>query len=72
MILEGSGNTDPSRSRIIEYEQYRKDRSIVWVESNCRFLRDKNFLIINGSAKNTLTSAPILVHHGIWISMISN
>ncbi len=42
MILEASGNADPSRSRIIEYEQYRKDRSIVWVESSCRFLRDKN------------------------------
>ena len=42
IMLEASGNVDPSRSRIIEYEQYRKDRSIVWVESSCRFLRDKD------------------------------
>jgi PAS domain S-box-containing protein len=40
LAAEAAGNSDPDRSRIIEYQQYRKDSSIVWVESNCRFLRD--------------------------------
>jgi PAS domain S-box-containing protein len=40
MMAEVSKNDDPDRSRIIEYKQYRKDKSIAWVESNCRFLRD--------------------------------
>jgi PAS domain S-box-containing protein len=42
ITVEASGKNDPSRSRIIEYQQYTKDRSIVWVESNCRFLRDRD------------------------------
>jgi PAS domain S-box-containing protein len=40
IMAEVSEKNDPNRSRIIEYKQYRKDKSIVWVESNCRFLRD--------------------------------
>ncbi|MFO7884315.1 MAG: cache domain-containing protein, partial [Desulfobacteraceae bacterium] len=40
ITVEASGKKDPHRSRIIEYKQYKKDRSIIWVESNCKFLRD--------------------------------
>jgi PAS domain S-box-containing protein len=40
IMADGLEKNDPYRSRIIEYKQYTKDRSIVWVESNCRFLRD--------------------------------
>jgi PAS domain S-box-containing protein len=52
LAAEAAGNSDPDRSRIIEYQQYVKGNSIVWVESNCRFLRDseqipRGFLIIS-------------------------
>jgi PAS domain S-box-containing protein len=40
LTAEAAGTSDPERSRIIEYQQYRKDGRIIWVESNCRFLRD--------------------------------
>ncbi len=40
MALEASGTADPSRSRIIEIEQSKKDISIVWVEVACSFIRD--------------------------------
>ena len=39
---ETTEKLDPGRTRIIEYEQYRKDKSIVWVESNCRFMFDQD------------------------------
>ncbi len=42
MMVEASGTADPKRSRIIEYEQYRRDETIVWVEASCKFLRDRN------------------------------
>jgi PAS domain S-box-containing protein len=42
MMAEASGSADLSRIRIIEYEQYKKDRSTAWVESHCKFLRDKD------------------------------
>jgi PAS domain S-box-containing protein len=41
MMMEASGNADPFRTRIIEFEQYTQDRSTVWVEVSCSFLRDK-------------------------------
>ena len=40
IMLEASGNADPSRTRIIEFKQNKKDLSIVWVEASCSFLRD--------------------------------
>jgi PAS domain S-box-containing protein len=42
IATDASGIPDPDRSRIIEHELCRKDKSRVWVESNCRFLRDGN------------------------------
>ena len=39
--LEASGEADPSRTRTIEVEQYRKDGSTVWVEVKVSFLRDR-------------------------------
>ncbi len=41
MIAETSGTADPFRTLILEYEQYKKDNTTVWVESNCKFLRDQ-------------------------------
>src|SRR5664280_798861 len=41
MNLEASGTADPGRIRIVELEQYRKDGSIVLMENNLSFLRDK-------------------------------
>ncbi|MBE3085164.1 MAG: PAS domain S-box protein [Bacteroidetes bacterium] len=41
MKLEASGTADPGRSRILELAQYRKDGSIVWMENNLSFVRDK-------------------------------
>ncbi|HOO90782.1 MAG TPA: diguanylate cyclase [Syntrophales bacterium] len=40
MALEANG-ADPHRSRIIEIEEYRKDRSIIWIENVLSFLRDE-------------------------------
>ena len=39
LALETSG-ADPNRNRVIEIEEYRKDRSIVWIENVLSFLRD--------------------------------
>ncbi len=39
LALETNG-TDPNRTRVIEIEEYRKDRSIVWIENVLSFLRD--------------------------------
>jgi PAS domain S-box-containing protein len=52
ITAEANGKQYPDRSRIIEYKQYKKDKTTVWVESNCRFLRDRDqkpsgFLIIS-------------------------
>jgi PAS domain S-box-containing protein len=38
--LESRGTADPGRDRTIELEEYRKDRSTIWVEVNLSFLRD--------------------------------
>ena len=40
MALEASGAADPSRSVVMETEQYYKDGSTIWVESTASFLRD--------------------------------
>ena len=42
MNLEASGLSSLSRSRSMEVEMYRKDGSMVWIESNVSFLRDEN------------------------------
>ena len=39
LALETNG-ADPNRTRVIEIEEYRKDRSIVWIENVLSFLRD--------------------------------
>jgi len=41
MKLEASGTADPARSRILEVEEYRKDGSIVLMETHLSFLRDE-------------------------------
>ena len=40
MALEASG-ADPRRTRIIEIEEYRQDRSIIWIENVLSLLRDE-------------------------------
>jgi two-component system cell cycle sensor histidine kinase/response regulator CckA len=42
MALEASGTADPNRIRIVELEEYKKDGSIIWVESSFSYLRDKD------------------------------
>jgi signal transduction histidine kinase/CheY-like chemotaxis protein len=39
-LSRDSQNSDLSRSRILELEQYRKDGTIVWTEVSVRFIRD--------------------------------
>lgn len=41
MKLDAGGTVDPLRSLILELEQYRKDGSIVLIESHMSFLRDE-------------------------------
>lgn len=41
LALEASGKEDPRRLRTIEIEEYRKDRSRVWIENVLSFLRDE-------------------------------
>ena len=41
MQLEASGTADPDRTRILEFEGYKKDGSIIWMEVNFFFLRNK-------------------------------
>ena len=40
LLLE-AGGADPCRTRLVEFERYKQDGSIVWVEAACSFLRDK-------------------------------
>ena len=40
--LEASGAADPNRVRVMEFEEYRKDGSHIWVEDILSFLRDKD------------------------------
>jgi len=42
MQLEASGTADPDRMRILEFEEYKKDGSIIWVEVSFSVLRDKD------------------------------
>jgi PAS domain S-box-containing protein len=40
MAGEADGHVDPGRVRVIELDEYRKDRSLIRVESSLAFLRD--------------------------------
>lgn len=42
MKREAEGNVDPSRTRVFEVEEYRKDGSTIWLESSMSGLRDKD------------------------------
>ena len=42
MKLEASGNANPDRTLTMEVEEYRKDGSIIWVETSLSYLRDKD------------------------------
>jgi len=42
LALEATGKADPKRLRTIEVEEYRKDRSRVWIENVLSFLRDEH------------------------------
>ncbi len=42
MELEASGKTDPSRTALLELEEYCKDGSRIWVELAASFIRDNN------------------------------
>jgi PAS domain S-box-containing protein len=39
--IEASGTADPGRIRILEFEEYKKDGSIIWLESSISAQRDK-------------------------------
>jgi PAS domain S-box-containing protein len=41
MQLEAGGTADPDRTRILELEEYKKDGSVIWMEVNLSFMRDK-------------------------------
>jgi diguanylate cyclase (GGDEF)-like protein/PAS domain S-box-containing protein len=42
LALEATGEADPKRLRRIEVEEYRKDRSRVWIENVLSFMRDEH------------------------------
>ena len=42
MALESSGTADPTRTAMMELEEYCKDGSTIWVELAASFLRDSN------------------------------
>jgi PAS domain S-box-containing protein len=42
MALESSGTADPTRTTLMELEEYCKDGSTIWVELAASFLRDNN------------------------------
>ncbi len=42
MKLEAEGTADPSRIRILELEEYKKDGSTIWLEISLSFLRDQD------------------------------
>lgn len=42
MQLELSGEANQNRSRIIEIQVYKKDRTLTWLELTSSFIRDKN------------------------------
>jgi len=39
--IEAAGTANPERSRTVEVEEYRKDRSRIWIENVLSFLRDE-------------------------------
>jgi diguanylate cyclase (GGDEF)-like protein/PAS domain S-box-containing protein len=41
LAIEATGAANPRRSRTIEVEEYRKDRSLAWIENVLSFLRDE-------------------------------
>lgn len=41
LALEAAGTADPKRLRTIEVEEYRQDRSRVWIENVLSFMRDE-------------------------------
>ena len=41
MALEARGGADPTRSRSVELEEYRKDGTTVWTEVSLSFIRDE-------------------------------
>ena len=43
MALESSPTADPTRTALMELEEYCKDGSTIWVELAASFLRDNNF-----------------------------
>ncbi|MFZ1980079.1 MAG: PAS domain S-box protein, partial [Smithella sp.] len=43
MALEASPTADPTRTALMELEEYCKDGSTIWVELAASFLRDNNF-----------------------------
>ena len=42
MELEASGKADPRRIRVLEFEEYKKDGSTIWVESTISGIHDNN------------------------------
>jgi diguanylate cyclase (GGDEF)-like protein/PAS domain S-box-containing protein len=42
LALEAGGTADPKRLRTIEVEEYRKDRSRIWIENVLSFMRDEH------------------------------
>lgn len=42
MLLEAAGTADPSRTVLLELEEYCKDGSTIWIEISASFLRDTN------------------------------
>ncbi len=42
MLLEAKGTADPSRTILLDLEEYCKDGSTIWIEISASFLRDNN------------------------------
>jgi diguanylate cyclase (GGDEF)-like protein/PAS domain S-box-containing protein len=42
LALEATGKADPKRLRTVQIEEYRKDRSRVWIENVLSFMRDEH------------------------------
>lgn len=40
LLLEQQAGTDPNRTRVLEFQEYTKNGSIIWVEGQMSFLRD--------------------------------
>ena len=44
--LEAAGNSDPRRVRVLEVEEYKKDGTVIWLESSISGLRGKDNNIV--------------------------